>query len=140
MTKHEIIRRTLGSTLTPPLLTGSPFFYDTCRYHDNQFGFRPNLSTESAVLYLKHAVTYYTRRDTLIYACFLNLSRMFDLVSYDILWKKLEQFKLPTEIIHITMSRANSAEEQEPSKKTILPVLVIGGLRRTPQRLGSVFS
>nr|XP_034834959.1 uncharacterized protein LOC117991470 [Maniola hyperantus] len=32
--------------------------------HDNQFGFRPQLSTESAILCLKHTVKYYTDRKT----------------------------------------------------------------------------
>ncbi|CAH2241228.1 jg3292 [Pararge aegeria aegeria] len=71
------------------------------RPHDNQFGFQPGVSTESAVLGLKHAVTYYTKRKTPIYACFLDLSKAFDLVSYDILWRKLEGIKVPLELINI---------------------------------------
>ncbi|XP_047528955.1 uncharacterized protein LOC125065420 [Vanessa atalanta] len=48
---------------------------------DNQFGFRPGLSTESAILCVKHAVTYSTRRKTPVYACYLDMSKAFDLVS-----------------------------------------------------------
>ncbi|XP_045447686.1 uncharacterized protein LOC123656007 [Melitaea cinxia] len=59
------------------------------KLHDNQFGFRPHLSTESAILCLKHTVKYYTNRKTPVYACFLDLSKAFDLVVYDLLWKKL---------------------------------------------------
>ena len=69
--------------------------------HDNQFGFQPGLSTESAVLGLKNAVTYYTKRKTPIYACFLDLSKAFDLVSYDMLWGKMEQANMPSELINI---------------------------------------
>lgn len=58
--------------------------------HDAQFGFRPNLSTESAILCLKHTVRYYTDRGTPVNACFLDLSKAFDLVSYDVLWQKLK--------------------------------------------------
>lgn len=57
--------------------------------HDAQFGFRPGLSTESAILSLKHTVQYYTSRKTPVNACFLDLSKAFDLVSYDLLWQKL---------------------------------------------------
>lgn len=71
------------------------------KLHDNQFGFRPGLSTESAIMGVKHAVKYYTDRRTAVYACFLDLSGAFDLVSYDILWKKLNDTQLPTEVINI---------------------------------------
>ncbi|XP_061719997.1 uncharacterized protein LOC133527124 [Cydia pomonella] len=71
------------------------------KLHDNQFGFRPGLSTETAILSLKHTVKYYTDRKTPIYACFLDLSKAFDLVSYDILWKKLQKSRLPSEFIHL---------------------------------------
>lgn len=69
--------------------------------HDNQFGFRPGLSTESAILTLKHTVAYYVTRNTPVYACYLDLSKAFDLVSYDLLWKKLESVNLPQELIFL---------------------------------------
>lgn len=69
--------------------------------HTNQFGFRAGLSTESAVLCVKNTVRYYTSRETPVHACFLDLSKAFDLVSYDILWKKLEDMKLPPVLINI---------------------------------------
>ncbi|KAL0860125.1 hypothetical protein ABMA27_010432 [Loxostege sticticalis] len=69
--------------------------------HDNQFGFRSQLSTESAIVCMKQAVRYYTDRNTPVYACFLDLSKAFDLVSYDLLWEKLEKVNLPCELITI---------------------------------------
>lgn len=66
--------------------------------HDAQFGFRPGLSTESAILSLKHTVQYYTRRGTPVYACFLDLSKAFDLVSYDLLWEKLKKTEVHAQV------------------------------------------
>lgn len=36
-----------------------------------------------------------------MYACFLDLSRAFDLVSYDVLWEKLESINVPRELSNI---------------------------------------
>ncbi|XP_063634827.1 uncharacterized protein LOC134805455 [Cydia splendana] len=73
----------------------------TVPLHDAQFGFRSGLSTEAAVLCLKHTVRYYTDRRTPVYACFLDLSKAFDLVSYDLLWKKLSQAAVPGELVEL---------------------------------------
>ncbi|KAJ2946144.1 hypothetical protein O0L34_g5075 [Tuta absoluta] len=69
--------------------------------HDNQFGFRPKLSTEGAILSMKHAIRYYTDRNTPVYACFLDLSKAFDLVSYPVLWGKLRGAQVAPEVVHI---------------------------------------
>lgn len=52
------------------------------KLYDAQFGFRPGFSTESAILTVKQTVQYYTDRHTPVYACFLDLSKAFDRVSY----------------------------------------------------------
>ncbi|CAH4036168.1 unnamed protein product [Pieris brassicae] len=62
---------------------------------DAQFGFRPMLSTECAILSLKHVVGYYTERNTPVYAVFLELSKVFDVVRYGLLWGKLRQTGVP---------------------------------------------
>lgn len=70
--------------------------------NDRQFGFRNGLSTDTAIMTLKSTVQYYTGRKTPVYACFLDLSRAFDLVRYDLLWNKLaREVKLPPELIKI---------------------------------------
>lgn len=69
--------------------------------HEAQFGFRPGLSTESAILGMKHTVQYYTQRRTPVYACFLDLSRAFDTVSYGVLWAKLRERGVPAELLRI---------------------------------------
>ncbi|XP_069361132.1 uncharacterized protein [Maniola hyperantus] len=69
--------------------------------HDAQFGFRPGVSTDCAILSLKHTVRYYTDRSTPVYAAFLDLSKAFDLVRYDILWAKLTDAGVPQEVINI---------------------------------------
>lgn len=70
--------------------------------NEAQFGFRPGLSTETAILRLKHTVNYYTSRNTPVYACFLDLSKAFDLVLYNILWDKLlRETSTPKELVHI---------------------------------------
>jgi hypothetical protein len=71
------------------------------RLHDAQFGFRAGLSTESAILALKHTVKYYLDRKTPVYACFLDLSKAFDLVSYDVIWEKLERAGVPAELVSL---------------------------------------
>jgi hypothetical protein len=75
---------------------------DNIKIHDLQFGFKPGLSTESAIFCLKQTVQYYTSRKTPVYACFLDLSKAFDLVSYNMLWKKLKcETGLPSDVVSI---------------------------------------
>ncbi|XP_013184716.2 uncharacterized protein LOC106130423 [Amyelois transitella] len=69
--------------------------------HDAQFGFRPHLSTESAITVLKNTIQYYTSRKTPVHGCFLDFSRAFDRVSYEVLWRKLEARNVPAEICNI---------------------------------------
>lgn len=53
-------------------------------YWIGQLGFVPGLSTETAILNI-NTVKFYTDGETPVYACFLDLSKAFDTVCYDIL-------------------------------------------------------
>jgi hypothetical protein len=69
--------------------------------HDSQFSFRAGFSTESAILALKHTVNYYVKRKTPVYACFLDLSRAFNMVSHNRLWAELEDAGVSPDVIRI---------------------------------------
>lgn len=68
---------------------------------DAQFGFRPGLSADDAIASLKGTVSYYPARNTSVYGCFLDLSRAFDLVNYDVLWEKLLVSQVPSRIVNL---------------------------------------
>lgn len=39
----------------------------------------------------EQTVQYYSCRKTPVYTCFLDLSKAFDIMGYDLLWKKLKE-------------------------------------------------
>ncbi|KAG6444153.1 hypothetical protein O3G_MSEX003217 [Manduca sexta] len=73
----------------------------TMKIDDAQFGFHPGLSTDSAIFCPKHTVRYYTIRNTSVYACFLDLSRAFDLVNYNLLWSELRQSGTHVDLVNL---------------------------------------
>lgn len=89
-----VVSKVLERLLHPAIQKG-------CKIDDAQFGFRPGVSTDSAILSLKHAVNYFVGRETSVYACFLDLSKAFDLVNYDLLWNKLYNTQVPAEVVNL---------------------------------------
>ena len=55
---------------------------------DNQFGFKPNHSTDICIYTLKEIVNYYRCLNTPVYLCFVDIKSAFDRVSY---WKLLSK-------------------------------------------------
>ena len=69
-------------------------FSDTFHSANLQFGFQKNLSTTMCSWMLLETVNYYTNRGTSMFVCLLDLSKAFDTVKHDILFKKLSD-KIP---------------------------------------------
>ncbi|KAG7309258.1 hypothetical protein JYU34_005198 [Plutella xylostella] len=67
----------------------------------NQMGFKHSHSTVTCVYTLKQIASYYKKRKTSIYACFLDLSKAFDRVAHEQLWNKIENRGAPTAIVKV---------------------------------------
>ena len=55
-----------------------------------QFGFKSNTSTTMCSWAVLETINYFTNRGSVVYACFLDLKKAFDLVKLSILFTKLE--------------------------------------------------
>ena len=56
---------------------------------DLQFGFQKKNSTTMCTWVVNETINYFNNRDTPVFACFLDLSKAFDLVTYSKLFSKL---------------------------------------------------
>ena len=63
---------------------------------DLQFGFKRNMSSSHCTRILKNIVAWYNQRDSLVFACFLDASKAFDLVRHDILFELVLSCGLPS--------------------------------------------
>ena len=63
--------------------------------NDRQHGFREKYSTSTACFVLKETIFEYTRSNSNVYACFLDISKAFDSVNHEILMAKLLKLGIP---------------------------------------------
>ena len=69
-----------------------------------QFGYRPNTSTLLATTIFKEIVNTFLEDDSVVYACFLDLSKAFERIDHSILIRKLLCDKVPSYIVNILSS------------------------------------
>jgi len=65
----------------------------------NQFGFKPQHSTDMAVYSLKCITEYYTTQNSPVYICFVDASKAFDRVNHWTLYIKLLERGVPTILV-----------------------------------------
>ena len=67
---------------------------DKMKTSNLQFAFKKSSSTTSCSLVLKEVVNYYLNRGTDVFACFLDATKAFDRVRFDVLFEELVQRKV----------------------------------------------
>ena len=74
---------------------------------ENQFGFRPGRSTVDCIFIHNTLVQYHlTRKRRKLYVCYIDFSKAFDCVSWEILWYKLECLGISRESRFLKLLRA----------------------------------
>ena len=90
----------LASTLSKALEWCILIQFEYClSTSDFQFGFKPGLSTTLCTGLLKNVVSHYLQRGSSLFACFLDVSKAFDLVKHSILFQKLSDRGLPNLVV-----------------------------------------
>ena len=68
---------------------------------DNQFGFKPNHSTDACIYLLKELINYYASSNSPVFLCFVDVRKAFDRVNYHKLFLKLHGKGTPLYLIGI---------------------------------------
>lgn len=70
-------------------------------YNERQHGFREKHSTSSAYLVLQETILNYTKKGSEVHSCFMDLSKAFDSVNHQILFRKLRCTGIPTLLVNL---------------------------------------
>ena len=69
--------------------------------NDRQHGFRNSYSTSTACFVLKETILNYTKSNSSVYACFIDISKAFDTVSHRKLLNKLKDYGIPPIYVNV---------------------------------------
>ena len=67
----------------------------------HQFGFKAKHGTELSIFALKQVIEYYITNSSNVYLCYVDLSKAFDRIEHDILFRKLRERKIPLLIVRL---------------------------------------
>ena len=105
----------------------SSYFNDTKLLFDNQYGFRPNHSTEYAALELVDRIVMQMDKNDVPINIFLDLSKAFDTIDHTILLNKLRYYGIDDAgllLLKNYLSNRKQYVEIEEIKSEILPITV----------------
>ena len=105
----------------------SSYFNDTKLLYDNQYGFRPNHSTEYAALELVDRIVTQMDKNDVPVNIFLDLSKAFDTIDHTIVLNKLRYYGIDDASLLLLknyLSNRKQYVEIEEIKSEILPIAV----------------
>ena len=76
-----------------------PFVKEHCKVSRTQYGYRSQTSTLLAVSTFKEVVNNYINNGSVIYACFLDMSKAFERINHSLLVGKLHETSLPKFVV-----------------------------------------
>ena len=88
---------------------------------DFQFGFRPSLSTSSAIAVLKQCINDAFVKKKRVYACFVDYKKAFDLVNREKLFLKLQRQGVPSQFCRIIFDMLSGLNLRVRSNGAVSP-------------------
>ena len=67
----------------------------------HQFDFKTKHGTELSIFVLKQVIEYYITNSSNVYICYLDLSKAFDRTEHVVLFRKLQEQKIPLLIVRL---------------------------------------